>query len=226
MKLHSLIITPLLAALALPAAQAHGPDPLLRTLHDFLARKSRNLGEEIQIEVLPPATQMPPCSDPHPFLPAAAKNRLGRITVGVRCGEQGRQRYLQAHVKASGHYWITAERIAAGTEITAAMLKRVRGDLGALPRGAVPERERIIGRVASRPLRAGAVLRNYQLNKPSLVERRQPVTIEVRGRGFRIARKGRALENGAQGETVRVRLPDRSVLSALVRGPGRVEIAR
>lgn len=227
MKLHTLIITPLLAAQLLPASAATSREgAAVHAVRDFLYRRSRELGDEVQVEVLPPAAQMPACENPRPFLPGNAQKRLGRLTVGVRCGEGGRQRYLQARVTASGYYWVATDRIAAGTAISADMLKRVRGDLGTLPRGAVLEREQIVGQVASRPLRAGAVLRDYQFSRPPLVERRQPVTIEVRGRGFRIAREGRALESGALGESVRVRLPDRSVLSATVRGRDRVEIGR
>ncbi|WP_250459701.1 flagellar basal body P-ring formation chaperone FlgA [Microbulbifer litoralis] len=226
-KLHRLIfVAPLLAGLALPGAlQARAGDPVLRAVHDFLMQRSRGLGEEVQVEVRPPAAQMPACDRPRPFMPGGARNRLGRVTVGVRCGG-GHQRFLQARVSASGHYWVAAGRIAANTPISAGMLKRVRGDLARLPRGAVLDRTRIIGQVASRPLNAGAVVCDYQLSKPPLVERRQPVTVAVRGRGFRIARQARALESGALGESVRVRLADRSVLSATVRGPGQVEIIR
>lgn len=218
-------MAPLLAILALPGpAQARAADPVVRAVHEFLLQRSRNLGEEIRVEVRPPAAQMPACKKPRPFLPGAAQNRLGRVTVGVRCGNGGRQRYLQARVSANGHYWVAAARIATDTPITANMLKRVHGDLGGLPRGALLKRAQIVGQMANRPLRAGSVLRGYQLSKPPLVERRQPVTVEVRGRGFRIARQARALESGALGESVRVRLADRSVLSATVRGQGRVAI--
>ena len=176
------------------------------------------------MEVQTPATRMPACDSPRPFLPGKRQNRWGRITVGLRCGTRGRVHYLQARVTVVGDYWVAAARIDAGAPISAKMLTRTRGDLGELPRGAVLERAKILGRVASRPLAAGTVLQGHQLHQPSLVQRRQALAVEARGRGFRVAREGVALESGAMGETVRVRMQDRSVLSAVITGPGRAEV--
>lgn len=224
-KLHQLLSAPLLLALAFPpGAVADTTDPTVQAARNFLYQHSRDLGDEVHIEMRPPAAQMPECENPRPFLPGGTQNRLGRVTVGVHCKGHARQRYLQARVTAIGNYWVTATRIAAGASISADMLTRARGDLGKLPRGAVRDRAQIVGRVASRPLNAGAVLCDYQLTAQPLVKRRQPVTVEASGRGFRVARQGQALADGALGETVRVRMPDRHILTAVVRGPGRVEI--
>lgn len=215
------LIAPLLAALALPCAA----DPVVEAVSAFLHQRSRGLGEEVRIEVQPPAARMPTCERPRPFLPGHGRNLPGPVTVGVRCGADGGQlRYLQARVTAIGNYWVTAGPVDAGTPITGQMLARARGDLGSLPRGAMLEREKILGQVATRPLGSGTVLQDHLLKAPPLVERRQMVSVEARGRGFRIAREGRALEEGALGEPVRVRLPDRTVLSARVSGPGRVRV--
>lgn len=46
------------------------------------------------------------------------------------------------------------------------------------------------------------------------------MTLEAQGRGFRIAREAIALEDGAMGEEIRVQLPDRNQVSAIVSGPG------
>ncbi|MGL6159420.1 flagellar basal body P-ring formation chaperone FlgA [Microbulbifer sp.] len=221
MSLHKSLSTLLLAILPLPCAA----DPVAEAVRTFLQRQSLPPGGEVRIEVQPSTARMPACERPRPFLPGGKQKLRGRVTVGVRCGEGGRRvRYLQARVTVTGNYWVTAGPVEAGTPLTADMLTRARGDLGALPRGAVFEREKVLGRVATRPLGAGTVLQSHLLKAPPLVERRQQVTVEARGHGFRIAREGRALEGGALGESVRVRLPDRSVLSALVSGPGRVRV--
>lgn len=210
----------LLGAFALPAAA----DPAVEAARAFLHQRSASPGNEVHIEMRPPAARMPPCQKPRPFLPGNGQKLHGRITVGVRCGDKGRVRYLQARVSVTGNYWVSAQPIEAGSRIDEKMLRRARGDLGALPRGALLERQRILGQVARRPLAADTVLQDHLLESPALVRQRQAVTLEARGRGFRIAREGRALEDGALGETVRVRLPDRSVLSAVVSGPGRLSV--
>jgi len=211
-----------LAALALPAGAARATDPVADAVRDFLYRRSRGLGEEVHIEVRPAAARMPACERPRPFLPGDGGKRWGPVTVGVHCGQ--RVRYRQARVTVIGTYWVTTGPVKAGALISRDMLSPARGDLGSLPQGAVLDRGRILGQVASRPLGAGAVLQDHLLKAPPLVTRRQAVTLEARGRGFRIAREGRALEEGALGESVRVRLPDRTVLNAVVSGPGRVRV--
>ncbi|WP_323846746.1 flagellar basal body P-ring formation chaperone FlgA [Microbulbifer magnicolonia] len=216
------LVALLLAAPALSAIAA--ADPAAEAVRKFLHQRSLGLGGEVQIEVHPTAAQMPRCEQPRPFLPGSGQKLRGRLTVGVRCGKEDRVRYLQARVSMIGNYWVSARPIAAGTPVDENMLRRARGDLGALPRGAVLEREQILGQVTIRPLGAGTVLQEHLLRPLPLVRLRQAVTLEARGRGFRIAREGVALENGALGERVRVRLPDRSLVSAVVSGTGRAQV--
>ncbi|HCK28683.1 MAG TPA: flagella basal body P-ring formation protein FlgA, partial [Alcanivorax sp.] len=76
----------------------------------------------------------------------------------------------------------------------------------------------------ARPLSAGTVIQSHQLRKPALVERRQAVTLVAGGEGFRISREGHALDDGALGGRVRVRLSNREVVTAQVTGPGRARV--
>ncbi|MFP3345515.1 flagellar basal body P-ring formation chaperone FlgA, partial [Halomonas sp. SIMBA_159] len=61
------------------------------------------------------------------------------------------------------------------------------------------------GNVAQRPIRSGSTFQSHCLQAPSLVERGQRVTVIGEGAGFRVSREGEGLEDGAQGETIRVR---------------------
>jgi len=192
----------------------------------FLASESRHLGKRVEIEVQDSGAQWPECNRPTAFLPANGRLQWGRTTVGIRCVNAPHTRYLQAQIRAFGHYWVTTEAVPAGTELTSGLLKRVEGEISALPRGTLRQRAQIVGQIASRPLRAESALQHYQLKARPLVSRRQPVTLVASGQGFRIAREGRALDEGSKGERVRVRLPNRRVISGLVTGPGTISVTQ
>ncbi|WP_231758135.1 flagellar basal body P-ring formation chaperone FlgA [Microbulbifer elongatus] len=192
--------------------------------HRLLAERTTHLGERVEIQVQKGARHWDQCHALSAFLPENSTVQWGRMTVGIRCLNAPHTRYLQALIRAFGHYWVPRENLPAGTELTAAMLKRVEGELSALPRGALRERSQIIGKIASRPLRSSKVLQRHQLKSRPLVSRRQPVTLVASGQGFHIAREGLAMDEGTQGEKVRVRLHNRKILSGYVTGPSLVDI--
>ncbi|MBN7795851.1 flagellar basal body P-ring formation chaperone FlgA [Parahaliea mediterranea] len=216
----------LLAALLVFCAPAPAAeDPAVAAAQRFLEQQSRGLGGDAHVEVYPSGARFGHCAEPRAFFPGNGQRRWGRVTVGVRCGDgAGEVRYLQARVSVSVRYWVTARAVDSDTPIDASMLEARQGDLGELPREVVRDLESIRGQVTGRPLAKGTVLQQALLRTPPLVERRQPVSVEATGSGFRIARQGRALDAGARGERVRVRMPDRQTLSGTVVGPGRVAV--
>ncbi len=229
--LHTTLCLSLLLALvaAPPAMAGAAPEgaeaPAVDAVRAFLLERARGLGDRVAVEVRPPSAQLPPCVAPEPFLPGNGQKPWGRVSVGVRCGDQARRvRYMQARVTVTGRYWVSAGELPAGTPIRADMLSAEQGDLSRLPANAVLDQARIVGREAARPLAAGTVIQAHQLREPALVERRQAVTLVAGGEGFRISREGRALDNGALGSRVRVRLPNREVVAAQVTGPGRARV--
>ena len=190
----------------------------------FLQDAARNLGNEVTVTVPAPEVALPPCTDPQPFLPGHDQRLLGRVTVGVRCGD-GQTRYLQARVTAIGQYWVAAQDIPVGTLVTASMLEARSGDLTTLPRQAVLDESAAVGRVATRTLARGSVVQSSQLQAPALIQRNRTVSVEAIGQGFRVVRQGEALQDGALGDTVRVRMSNRSVLTGVVAGNGVVKVS-
>lgn len=190
----------------------------------FLQARAGKPGQQVGVTIEPVAATLPECIDPQPSLPGTGQRLLGRVTVEIRCGD-GQVRYLQARVAVQGEYWVAAEDIPARTPIAASMLESRRGDLAQLPREAVLDISGIVGDVTTRNLARGAVLQTSQLQAPRMVQRASPVTVEADGPGFRISRQGESLQDGALGDTVRVRMADRSVLSGVVAGGGLVKVS-
>jgi len=212
-------VLPALLLLASGAVHAGAAEDAAR---DFLKDTTQNLGE-VTVTVQAPEAALPPCADPQPFLPGQGQRLLGRVTVGVRCGD-GQTRYLQARVTAIGHYWVAAETIPVGTLVTGAMLEARSGDLTELPRQAVLDDADAVGRVTTRTLAKGSVVQSSQLQAPWLIHRNRTVSVEAIGAGFRVTRQGEALQDGALGDTVRVRMSSRSVLTGVVAGNDLVKV--
>lgn len=198
---------------------------LLETVHDFLYQQARPLGDEVQVELQPPAAQLPPCLSPQPFLPANSQTPWGRVTVGVRCADDQAVRYLSAQVTVIGEYLTLSRDLAPGATVDAGMLTATRGDLSRLPATAVLDPAEAIGQVARHRLAAGNPLLRHNLHKPALIKRGEKVTITSQGQGFRVTREGEAMEPGALGDKVRVRLDRNTNLTAVVTGRGQLSVA-
>jgi flagella basal body P-ring formation protein FlgA len=220
-RIRSRCLVPALLLLASGVAHAGAAEDAAQA---FLQDATRNLGNAVTVTVPAPEAVLPPCTDPQPFLPGHDQRLLGRVTVGVRCGD-GRTRYLQARVTAIGRYWVAARDIPVGTLVTASMLEARDGDLTALPRQAVLEEDAAVGKMTTRSLARGSVVQSSQLQAPSLIQRNRTVSVEAVGPGFRVVRQGEALQDGALGDTVRVRMGNRSILTGVVAGNGVVKVS-
>lgn len=207
------------------ANQEQRDQAVLEAVHGFLLARTHAEGREVVIEVHPLTARLPPCEAPEPFLPRASETLSGRVTVGVRCGNQGRQvRYFKADIDLYGDYPVLKEPAEAGTLITAGMLESQQGNLSELPHDAVRAPESIIGQIARRSLAAGVPLQQRQFRARPLVERGQRVVVEARGARFRATREGVAMDSGVAGERVRVRFSNRELVEAVVVGEARLEI--
>ena len=100
--------------------------------------------------------------------------------------------------------------------------RRPRADLS---RDVVSDPERVRGLAVRNNLQAGSVLRAADLTKPEVVLRNETVTITFAMPGLMLTVRGKALEGGAEGDTISV-LNEQSkrTLQGVVIGPGRVAI--
>ena len=86
-------------------------------------------------------------------------------------------------------------------------------------------RDRAVGMQARRQLRAGQALKTADLAKPDLVQRDQNVTLIYEAAGLYLTMRGKALENGTEGDVVNVmNLQSKRTVSGVVIGRGQVSI--
>lgn len=99
--------------------------------------------------------------------------------------------------------------------------RRPKAEVGA---DAAP-RDRVVGMQARRQLRAGQAIKSTDLAKPDLVQRDQNVTLIYDAAGLYLTMRGKALENGTEGDVVNVmNLQSKRTVSGTVVGRGQVSI--
>ncbi|WP_027534780.1 flagellar basal body P-ring formation chaperone FlgA [Bradyrhizobium sp. WSM3983] len=86
-------------------------------------------------------------------------------------------------------------------------------------------RERAVGMQLRRPMRAGTPIRVADIAKPEFVSRDQSVTVIYQVPGIYLTTRGKAIESGAEGDTVSVlNLQTKRTLSGVVTGRGQVTV--
>lgn len=100
--------------------------------------------------------------------------------------------------------------------------RRPKSEIG----GDAAARSTAIGMQMRRPLRAGQALRVTDLTKPDLVQRDSNVTLIYQADGLYLTIRGKALDNGAEGDMVSVlNLQSNRTISGVVIGPAQVRVA-
>lgn len=86
-------------------------------------------------------------------------------------------------------------------------------------------RDRTIGMQLRRPMRAGTPIRLADIAKPELVQRDQNVTIIYQVPGLYLTTRGKAVESGAEGDTVTVlNVQTKRTLTGIVTGRGQITV--
>ncbi|CAL95357.1 flagellar basal body P-ring formation chaperone FlgA [Azoarcus olearius] len=200
--------------------------PVTAAVIRFLEQEARGLPGRVAVSVTPldARNQLPPCMSLVPFLPAGTR-AWGQISVGVRCDSPVEwTAYLQARVSVLGEYLVTAQPLRAGQIIGPADLVRRDGDLATLPDNTLTDVAQASGQYTRFAIAQGSPLRADMLRIPPAVRQGQTVQVVTVGSGFRVSSEGVALNNGAPGDPVRVRLGGGQVVTGAARAGGVVEV--
>lgn len=94
-----------------------------------------------------------------------------------------------------------------------------------LPRNAITDAAFIVGMSAKRTLSVGKPLSNEDVRRPLLVNRGETVTMVLATPSMQLTAKGRALEHGSEGDTIRIsNMQTNTVVDAVVIGPGQARV--
>ena len=120
---------------------------------------------------------------------------------------------------------VMANSVARGAVIKDADLTIARRPRAEIGRDVLTDRDQVIGLAARNALDQGQALATSQLMKPEMVQRNDQVTLVYEVPGVMLTVRGKAVEGGAEGDTISV-LNEQSkrTIQGVIVGPGRVLI--
>lgn len=216
----------LLVLLAGVAAAAQDPAPVGKAVEEYLRIQTKGLPGEVSFTFrgLDPGNQLASCGAFDVSLPPGAR-AWGRTNLTVRClAQDGWSIFVPVQIHVVANYLVTAHPLVQGQTITRNDIAVRRGDLSDLPAGVITDERQAVGRTMAISIAAGHPLRVDMTREPIVVQQNQAVKVISRGPGFQVSNEGRALNSGAEGQVVQVRLADGQTVSGIARAGGVVEV--
>jgi flagella basal body P-ring formation protein FlgA len=207
--LRALALLVALGAAPLGATEIEPPERILQAAEDFLQQRAEGLGSgrvEVEAGPLDPRLRLRACAHlPDAFTPAGGRE-LGRTTVGVRCEAPKRWTlYVPARISVYGPALVAARALGRGERLSEADLRREERDLARLPTGSLDSLTEAEGMLMKRSVSAGTPITRSMLKREHLVQRGQEVTLIAEGTGVQVRSVGKAMDDAAKGERVRVK---------------------
>ena len=223
----------LLGLLCAPWGRAQGLEPwrqaLQQTALSAVGQLNREFGSSARVMVelgqADPRLRLAPCQRAEPYLLPGMK-LWGRSRIGLRCVE-GTSRWnvslpLTVHVFAPA--LVATGPLDAGTILSAEHLRQAEVDLAAEPGAVFTDIAALLGRSLGRPVQAGEALRSGSLRQRQWFAAGSQVKVIARGAGFAIAGEGQALNQGLDGQDVRVRFENGRTVTGRAVGEREVEV--
>jgi flagellar basal body P-ring formation protein FlgA len=206
-----------------PAAAA---DPA-KMLKLYLDAETTGLPGRVEVTVgaLDERMRLAPCNQMAPFLPPGAR-LWGRSMIGVRCQDHstsgaGWSVLVPVEVKVFGQALVATRPLPAGEAPLQDALELQEIELTRQPPGVITDWAVIGDGIMARTLAAGQPLRREHLRARPVVAIGDMVKLVAAGSGFSVTSYGKALNAGADGQTVRVQADSGRTMSGIAR-PGKV----
>ncbi|MFM1348215.1 flagellar basal body P-ring formation chaperone FlgA [Yersinia proxima] len=209
------------------AATPHSPGNSLTEKITALvnAQSGIAVGAEMNrtIKILTSADQLNSlCPDPELSIAGNNTRLTGNKSVIAQCGNK--RKFIQIAVLAQGTWWTARHTIKPGALIQPEDIISRSGSLERLPAGLVFNKDNIIGQTAARSISHGQPIVQNQLRERWAITSGREVEVIASGSGFRIRAKGKAMDNAAVGETLRVTMRSGQIMTGTVSPDGKVNI--
>ncbi len=224
-----ILLLSLLMATALPAAaETQALDTIRAAARDYVTRNLDGLAGTLVVEptALDSRLRLSRCSEPlEAYLPNGSIGP-GNVTVGVRCtGARPWSLYVPVAVKVMAPVAVLARAKSRGEILERSDFIMEKRDTASLRAGHFDDPQALVGMRMRLSLTAGGVVSHRHLERPNLVKRGERVMLISGARGFSVQMHGRALEDAAAGERVRVENASSSrVVEGRVTPDGKVRI--
>lgn len=148
----------------------------------------------------------------------------GNVSLSIRCGQQ--RRFIQTEVQVTGNYVTSSRPINRGTTLTEKDMSLTKGRLDLLPLRPILTLQGAQGAVLLRDLTPGQVITASMIRRAWVVKAGQSVQIIAQGEGFTINGEGKAMNNAAAGQAVRVRTANGQIISGITNEDGIILISQ
>jgi len=150
----------------------------------------------------------------------------GNLSVSVSCtSDQMWKIYIQATVHAFKPIYVAKSIIRRGEKITRFSVELVKHNITALNGRYITDITRFDGSAAKRYISKGQIIMPVLLTKSKLIKRGESVTIIAETSGVIVRMKGKALNDAAAGEQVRVKnLHSKRVIEGIAIKRGQVKV--
>ncbi|MBA0218949.1 flagellar basal body P-ring formation protein FlgA [Pectobacterium brasiliense] len=192
-------------------------------INQFFASRFQGSTNTVNVVVKSPESQWPQCEAPQITLPGNTK-MWGNVSLSVRCGQQ--RRFIQTEVQVTGNYVTSARLINRGTTLTEKDIRLTKGRLDLLPLRPILTLPGAEGAVVLRDLTPGQVITVAMIRRAWVVKAGQSVQIIAQGEGFTINGEGKAMNNAAAGQAVRVRTANGQIVSGITNEDGIILISQ
>ncbi|GKV93456.1 flagellar basal body P-ring formation protein FlgA [Pectobacterium aroidearum] len=192
-------------------------------INQFFASRFQGSPNTVNVVIKSPESQWPQCEAPQITLPGNTK-MWGNVSLSIRCGQQ--RRFIQTEVQVTGNYVTSSRPINRGTTLTEKDISLTKGRLDLLPLRPILTLQGAQGAVLLRDLTPGQVITASMIRRAWVVKAGQSVQIIAQGEGFTINGEGKAMNNAAAGQAVRVRTANGQIISGITNEDGIILISQ
>lgn len=180
----------------------------------------------VEAGMLDPRLRLSRCTYPLSAEPLGQQRNGANITVTVKCqGEKPWSVHVPVRISTYVAITIAAEPLPRGVAIPLTSLRQERRDINQLNHGHFAAPELVAGRIPRRALPTGAVVTPGDLELERVILRGSKVAITATANGITVQMPGKALDDAAAGESLRVEnLSSKRVVEATAVRAGVVEI--
>ncbi|MEA9392608.1 flagellar basal body P-ring formation chaperone FlgA [Acerihabitans sp. TG2] len=210
-----------LAGSLLLLSAAAAADPLTQQLTDFMQQQYPTAPKSLLVVIKTPLNRQLHCEHPQFSLPS--RNRIwGMLSIAMVCN--GNKRYLQADVQVTDRYLVAARFIGAHQMLTEQDIAWRTGRLDMLNTLPLNDMSLALGSVSERTLGSGQPLTSAMLRRAWLVKTGQMVRVTAQGDGFSVQSTGKAMNNAAINDQIRVRLDSGQIVNGQLMANGDVDV--
>jgi flagella basal body P-ring formation protein FlgA len=162
------------------------------------------------------------------FTPPGSK-LVGNSTIGVRCedGKKPWTMYISVTIKTLKNVVIASRSISKGDILSKFHLSVVEKEIGNSYMKYFSSTDGLMGKEITRNINAGEIIKPNLVKNPLVIKRGELVSIISRKIGLEVRSIGKALQNGALGDTIRVtNTKSKKTIDGVVIGSGKVQVNR